>query len=137
MIVNAPTIRPLINRLCINRLDEQEQEEIKQGLHLARESAHNALARLFNAGVLSRGSRYRMEKKIDQMLKNPERELTRPNNLRFGRIRLLRAEMEVLNTLYQEGVLKQYTFLDLKGELRPKNIKARRGRTCSSGWKTP
>lgn len=39
LIVNAPTIRPLINRLGINRLDEQEQEEIKQGLHLARESA--------------------------------------------------------------------------------------------------
>jgi hypothetical protein len=37
-------------------------------------------------------------------------ELTRANNLRFGRIRLLRSEMEELNTLYQEGVLKQYTF---------------------------
>lgn len=80
-----------------------------------------------------------MEKKIDQTLKNPERELTRANNLRFGRIRLLRAEMEELDTLYQEGVLKQYTFMDLKGELRrkrdhviagiphaPKSIKARR-----------
>jgi len=127
LVVNAPTLRPLINRLGINRLDEQEQEEMKQGASLARGRAHHILARLFKSGVLSRENRYRVEQQVDRVLQEPKTGLTRENNLRFGRIMLLRAEMQELNSLYQEGVIQQYTYLDLQGELRRKRDHVKAG----------
>ena len=120
LMVNAPTIRPLINRLGINRLDDQELEELKQGINLAKENAHHVLARFLDAGVISRDSHYRIENQIDRALTEPEPHLTKENNIRHARLKLLRAEMEELSKLYQRGVIQQYTFLDLKGELRRK-----------------
>jgi CPA1 family monovalent cation:H+ antiporter len=120
LMVNAPTIRPLINRLGINRLDEQELEELKQGINLAKTNAHHILDRFLDAGVISRSTHYRVEDNIDHALSNPEIHLTKKQNVRHARIKLLRAEMEELNELYQRGLIQQYTFLDLKGELRRK-----------------
>jgi len=120
LMVNAPTIRPLINRLGINRLDEEELEELKQGINLAKTNAHNILDRFLDAGVISRSTHYRVEDKLDHALTNPEIHLTKKQNIRHARIKLLRAEMEELNDLYQRGLIQQYTYLDLKGELKRK-----------------
>lgn len=139
LLINAPTIKPLITRFGINRLSEQEEEELKQGVNLAREHSHRILYRLSEAGLLSGGNLYHLEKQIHKTLAEPQTELSRDNLLRYGHIRLLSAEMEALNSLYQEGIVQQYTYLDLKGELRrkrdhviagipsaPKSIRARR-----------
>ena len=68
LLINAPTIRPLITWLGINRLSEQEEEELKQGVNLARDRSHRVLTRLFDAGLLSRGNLYRLEQQIEQTL---------------------------------------------------------------------
>ena len=120
LMVNAPTIKPLINRLGINRLSEQEEEELQEGAKLVKESTRQTLTRLSAAGVLSRGNLFRVEQQIDRALAEPKTKLVRENNMRYGRIRLLRAEMKELDALYQEGVVQQYTYLDIKGELRRK-----------------
>lgn len=120
LMINAPSIRPLINWLGINRLDEQELEELKQGVLLARDSAHTILARFAAAGVVSGSGRRLAEGMVDRLLAGRAVPLSRENNLLYGRIKLLRAEMQELNSLYREGVIRQYTFLDLKGELRRK-----------------
>jgi len=133
LMVNAPTIRPLINRLGINRLDDQELEELKQGINIAQTNAHHILGRFLDAGVISRSTHYRVEDKIDHVLANPEIHLTRKQNVRHARIKLLRAEMEELNELYQRGIIQQYTFLDLKGELRRKRENVIAGTRPGSG----
>ncbi len=120
LMVYAPTIRPLINRLGINRLDDQEMEELKQGIHLARENARHITDRLLDAGVISRSSHYQVDNKIKNALSEPEIHSAQEQNIRHARLNLLRAEMKELSELYQRGVIQQYTFLDLKGELRRK-----------------
>ncbi len=138
LMVNAPTIRPLINRLGINRLDEQELEELKQGINLAKTNAHHILGRFLDAGIISRSTHFRVEDKIDHALANPEIHLTKKQNVRHARIKLLRAEMEELNELCQTGLIQKYTFLDLKGELNRKRenvIAGTRPRAGSRGRK--
>lgn len=133
LMVNAPTIRPLINRLGINRLDDQELEELKQGINIAQANAHHILGRFLDAGVISRSTHYRVEDKIDHALANTEIHFTKKQNVRYARIKLLRAEMEELNELYQRGIIQQYTFLDLKGELRRKRENVIAGTRPGSG----
>lgn len=120
LLVNAPTIRPLINFLGINRLDDQEMEELKQGVILARDNARHVLGRLLAAGVLSRGSYHRVDHQIANTLVVPETSSLPGQNILHARLQLLRIEMATLSGLYQEGVIQQYIFLDLKGELQRK-----------------
>jgi len=120
LLVNAPSIRPLINWLAINEMDPYEKAEFKMGIEETKASTHRLLSQFFDAKILSRASLHQVEKQSDKILSSILTESSPENLLLLVRLNLLGVESNVLNQLYHQGVIQQYTFLDLRGELRRK-----------------
>jgi CPA1 family monovalent cation:H+ antiporter len=118
LLVNAPTIRPLIRKLGIDRLTDVERAELKRGAELARESAQGILVRFRHAGILSRASFRQASKTLSKALADDGATVDEAQRLSREWSDVLRAELTALEELYQTGVIPQYTFLDLKGELQ-------------------
>jgi CPA1 family monovalent cation:H+ antiporter len=120
LLVNAPSIRPLINLLGINKMDQFEKAELKLGIEAARESAHQLLSRFHNSQILSRASFHLVDDRSNKLFNASLPESSSENQYRLERLNLLRIESNTLNQLYHQEVIPQYTFLDLRGELRRK-----------------
>ncbi len=120
LLVNAPTIRPLIRRLGIDRLSGDERAELGRAVALVQHRAGGVCERLSARGLLSRGGAHQARREVTAALPEPGEEVTEEQRRRRYRLQTLRAEQEALEGLYREGMIPQYTFLDLKGELHRK-----------------
>ena len=101
-------------------MDPYEKAELKLGIETARESAHRLLLRFFDAKILSPASFHQVEEQSKEFFHAALPESSSQNQLRLVRLNLLRVESNTLNQLYHQGIIQQYTFLDLRGELRRK-----------------
>ncbi len=120
LLVNAPSIRLLISWLGINEMDPYEKAEFKMGIEETRASTQRLLSQFFEAKILSRASLHQVEQQSERILNATLPESSAENRLKLVRLNLLGVESNVLNQLYHQGVILQYTFLDLRGELRRK-----------------
>ncbi|MCP4042023.1 MAG: sodium:proton antiporter, partial [Gammaproteobacteria bacterium] len=120
LLVNAPTIRPLIHKLGIDRLTNAESAELKRGVVVARERATGLLNRFLQSGLLSRAGHHQVLEKASEALQIDTVQVAEEHSMRRQRLESLRIELEILQDLYKAGVVPQYTFLDLKGELQRK-----------------
>jgi len=120
LLVNAPSIRPLLNKLGINAMDEQEQAELSHGIEVAKEQAQQLLTDFVTANVLSAESFDQVAENTQQSFDTALTKKSKENDLRLIRLNLLQVEHKMLNRLYHQGTMKQYTFLDLQGELNRK-----------------
>ncbi len=120
LLVNAPSTRPLIRWLGINEMNPYEKAEFKMGIEETRASTQRLLAKFRDAKILSSASLHQVEKQSESILKANLPESSADNRLRLVRLNLLGVESSILNQLYHQGVIQQYTFLDLRGELRRK-----------------
>jgi CPA1 family monovalent cation:H+ antiporter len=120
LLVNAPTIRPLIRKLGIDRFSDDECAELKRGINDARYGATSLLRRFAEAGLLSKANRHVVTKTTDETLMAWMPEVIGNDEFRHQRLNVLRAEMRELDTLFRAGVLRQYAYLDLRGEIQRK-----------------
>lgn len=120
LLVNAPTIRLLISWLGIDEMDPYEKAEFKMGVEETRTTARRLMSQFYTAKILSRASLHQVEKQSERILNITLPESSAENRLKLVKLNLLGVESNVLNQLYQQGVIRQYTFLDLRGELRRK-----------------
>jgi CPA1 family monovalent cation:H+ antiporter len=120
LLVNAPTIRPLIRKLGIDRLSDDECAELKRGINDARFGATSLLQRFAEAGLLSKANRHVVTEKTDDTLLAWMPEVIGDDEFRHQRLNGLRAEMQELDALFRAGVLRQYAYLDLRGEIQRK-----------------
>ncbi|MEZ5582945.1 MAG: cation:proton antiporter [Candidatus Competibacteraceae bacterium] len=119
LLINAPTIRPLLEKLGINRLNADEQAELKQGVAVAQHQAQHTLGQLRNAGLLSRADHHQIRDRFKSMLlADLSGTVATDLALRQQRLEALRAEVQALDGLYQVGTIRQATFLDLRSELQ-------------------
>lgn len=117
LLVNAPTIRPLIAWLGLNRLTGEERAERAHAMEQARDRAQGSLQQLADAGILSRTSLRQSVHRLDEVLAGNGSDLSAAHRVRRFRLDALRRELLTLEDLYKGGVIQYYTFLDLKGEL--------------------
>ncbi|NJN45420.1 MAG: sodium:proton antiporter [Candidatus Competibacteraceae bacterium] len=68
LLINAPTIRPLLQKLGINRLNADEQVELNQGVAVAQHQLQHTLGRLRNAGLLSRAAHHKIRDRLKALL---------------------------------------------------------------------
>lgn len=120
LLVNAPTIRPLIKALGIDRLSPDEGAELERAVGLARGEAHTALARLSDSGLVSARGAGRAAAAVDAALQVSAGAVTAAHQRRRYRKQTLRVELEALEGLLKAGIIPQYVFLDLRGEVRRK-----------------
>jgi CPA1 family monovalent cation:H+ antiporter len=120
LLVNAPTIRPLIRMLGLDRMTDDERAELKRGLTGAEQTADKLLERFSRYGLVSRANLHRVRERTDKTLEAWVPEVIGDDEFRHQRLNALRAEMTELDVLFRAGVLKQYVYLDLRGELQRK-----------------
>ncbi|MFT5132508.1 MAG: CPA1 family monovalent cation:H+ antiporter [Gammaproteobacteria bacterium] len=118
LLVNAPTIRPLMHWLGIDRLTEDEKAELKHGLLNAEKQADNILQRLYKAQLISRSTQQLIQRKSKQVFATEEKETDPQQEVRHLYVMALRTELEELKHLYDIGLIQQYIYLDLKNTLQ-------------------
>jgi len=120
LLVNAPSMRPLMNKLGLNDMDDHEQAEIQHGIELVRQDANQLLDDFLAVKVLSQQSFTVVSQNTQHLFDVSLPKKSTKNHLRLIRLNLLQVENNMLNLLYHQGMMKQYTFLDLQGELNRK-----------------
>ncbi len=118
LLINAPTIRPLIHWLGIDRLSDDERHEYHQGLEHMRERSREVLARFADSGLLSDDTRTRIGRDLEQHLAGCKDVEDRPETLRQVYLQALRIESASLDELHEIGLLHSYAYLDLRNTLK-------------------
>ena len=116
LLVSAPTIRPLMERLGLNRLSEGEDLELRNALITARKDSSNWLTDLLNHSLLSKETlevltiRIRLAFSIGMFDEGSEKH---EHDEYMAIFRAYQTEQAVLETLYEAKVISQYVYLRL------------------------
>lgn len=118
LLVNAPTIRPLMHRLGIDRMTEDEKDELRHGLLNAERHSEEVLDKFQKAELISRSTKQLIQKKSSQVFAAEDSEVDARQDVRHLVILALRTELEELKQLYDIGLIEQYIYLDFKNTLQ-------------------
>lgn len=117
LLINAPTIRPLMRWLGMERLTADENAELCRGLGTGHSHATAMLDRFLDSGLLSPASHHRVQGRLDDVLSQELCEVTAEDLIRREHLNLLRRELDTAEDLYKAGIVPQYIYLDLRSEL--------------------
>ena len=118
LLVNAPTIRPLMTRLGLNRLTAEEHAELNQSLVDARRQASGELERFRRVGLLSSVAEHRVGERVRQVLE-PDAEVADADLGRREAYRVAwQAELQEVNRLHETGAVTQYTYVEWRSILQ-------------------
>lgn len=117
LVVNAPTIRPLIRRLGIDRLTPEEMAAYRQVLGQAGREAAAALDRFQDNSLMTRGAGHLVRKQTRDLFAAEAPDVAGDQTLRQLRDMALRIEFDELKHVYDIGLIRHYTYLDMKNNL--------------------
>ncbi|MEJ2238905.1 MAG: cation:proton antiporter [Gemmatimonadales bacterium] len=124
LLVNAPTIRPLMSWLGLDRLTEEEKLELRHALVSAREEAEHILERCHKPEIISTETHGEVSSRTSDTFKPPE---TGISDSRYEQDRYVaellaaRWEMDEYKSLYEQGMIPQHVYLDIRNELHNKH----------------
>lgn len=118
LLVNAPTIKPLIQKLGIDKLTDDELAELKQGmLHAGKESS-TLISRFYRAGTVSRSVQQIIQKNTDEVFASDIPDIQKAQGIRHLRLSALRAEFDELKKLHDINLIQHYTYLDIRNNIQ-------------------
>lgn len=119
LLVNAPTIRPLMHSLGMDRLSSDEKDELKHGLLNAEKQAGLVLQKLNKAELISTSTQQLLQKKSKKVFASEleSNDTDSQQEIRHLISISLRSEQEELKHLYDIGLIEQYSYLDIKNTL--------------------
>ncbi|NNF66639.1 MAG: cyclic nucleotide-binding domain-containing protein [Gammaproteobacteria bacterium] len=118
LLVNAPTIRPLIQKFGIDKLTEDELSELKTGMVHASEKSSAILNRFYETDLVSRKTEQVIRKTTDQVFFSDAPSLGSEQGIRHLQIVALRAEQEELKHLHEIGLVQHYSYLAIKNDIQ-------------------
>jgi len=118
LLVNAPTIRPLIKLFGIDKLTEEEEAELRRGLMAGESEARSMLTTLRNAELISQDSYERLDTDIAETFDTGPTTDDSLQGYRQAYLEALRIENEELDNLFEIGLIEEYTYLDMRATLR-------------------
>ncbi len=118
LLVNAPSIRPLISRLGLDRMSEEDTAELQLGLLEAKQRARAVVDRLSTADLLTTESKTSIETALVDIFDKDAPNADTRRHFRHAYMEALQLESEELQNLYRLGLIQEYTFLDLRARLR-------------------
>ncbi len=118
LLINAPTIRPFMARLGLDRLDAEEHADLEQALVTAEQEAVKVLDTFQVAGLTSKTNALRTAKVLASTFDSDIPRLSGSQKQRHVHILAIRTEMEELKRLYEIGVITQYTYHDMRSVLQ-------------------
>ncbi len=118
LLVNAPSIRPLISRLGLDRMSEEELAELQRELLEAEDRAKAVVNRLASADLLTAERKAAIETELAGVFKKEAQSADTRRHLRHVYMEAAQLETEELDELYRLGLIQEYTYLDLRTSLR-------------------
>ena len=118
LLVNAPTIRPLMSRLGLDAMTPDEEAELKHALEDARKKAAHNLQEFSHARFLNDAVREEIVDEVGKTLSTDTTGEAPDQAKREVYLVAVRAELEALDELYEVGLVTQYTYLDLRDALQ-------------------
>jgi CPA1 family monovalent cation:H+ antiporter len=121
LLVNAPSIEPLLNKLGMSALNQHEKAELNYGLALVNRQSKQMLNDFVENKLISQQGLEQAAHKVETSFSSDAYPGSSPHDeMRLTRLNLLQVENEKLYELYHQGLITQYTLLDLQGELNRK-----------------
>ena len=118
LLINAPTIRPLMQKLGFDKFTGEEVAELKHGLIQSQLHSEVILESFHKANLISRSTQQLIQKKTQQIFNVSEDESSNHIETRHAYITALRIEMQELKTLYDIGFLQYYTYMNIKNSMQ-------------------
>ncbi|MGB1799602.1 MAG: cation:proton antiporter [Gammaproteobacteria bacterium] len=117
LLVNASTIRPLMQKLGFDQFTGEEVAELKHGLIQSQQHAIGILESFHQANLISRSTQQLIQKKTAQVFSSDYGDTDALVEERHAHIMALRIEAQELKTLYDIGFLQYYTYMNIKNAL--------------------
>ena len=120
LLVSAPSIRPLMHFLGLSEISRGERLEYRNSLLGAEEASVKYLSRLASSKVVPKGAVAPLADKIRRTFGSETGHDDRPahgDDDYFAEIRAYRVERESLKSLYENGLISQYIYLDMNNRL--------------------
>jgi CPA1 family monovalent cation:H+ antiporter len=120
LLVSAPSIRPLMHFLGLSKISRGESLEYRNSLHSAEETSTKYLAGLAASKVLPRRAVEPLSDKIHQAFTSELEDDgtdSHEDDEYFAEFRAYRVERKSLQSLYKNGVISQYIYLDMNNRL--------------------
>jgi len=120
LLFSAPTIRPLMHLLGLNRISSGESLEYRNSLHGAEIRSGLYLANLADSKVVPRAAVETLRDRVHQTFSSGIEDDEKSAHLDdeyFAEFRAYRVERESLKSLYETGVISQYIYLDMNHQL--------------------
>jgi Na+:H+ antiporter len=118
LLINAPTIRPLMQKLGFDQFTGEELAELKHGLIQSQQHSEGILESFHKANLISRSTQQLIQNKTQQIFNINQNESSTDVEIRHAYITALRIEMQELKTLYDIGFLQYYTYMNIKNSLQ-------------------
>lgn len=118
LLINAPTIRPLMKKLGFDKFTGEEIAELKHGLAQSQHHADEILDSFHNANLISRCTKQLIQKKTQQVFSTDYGDSDSIVEERHAHITALRIETQELKYLYDIGFLQYYTYMNIKNSLQ-------------------
>ena len=117
LMVNAWSIRPLMHRLKLDRLSDDEQSELEQGLSRASRSSAKLLNKYVSLGILSNELEQHLKQKLTAAFSRERGASSSTKARRKVYLAALRIESDALGEIYHAGLISQYSLLDMRNRL--------------------
>ena len=117
LLVNASTIRPLMQKLGFDKFTGEEVAELKHGLIQSQQHAVDILESFHQANLISRSTQQLIQKKTAQVFSSDYGDTDVLVEERHAHIMALRIEAQELKYLYDIGFLQYYTYMNIKNAL--------------------
>ena len=118
LLVNAPTIKPLIQKLGIDKLSDDELAELKQGMMHAGKESSAFINRFYKAGIVSRSTEKVIQKNTDNVFSSDIPAIQKAQGIRHLRFSALRTEFDELKKLHEIKLIQHYTYLDIRNNIQ-------------------
>jgi len=118
LLVNAPTIKPLIQKLGLDKLSDDELAELKQGMMHAGKESSAFINRFYKAGIVSRSTEKVIQKNTDKVFSSDIPAIQKDQGIRHLRFSALRTEFDELKKLHEINLIQHYTYLDIRNNIQ-------------------
>ncbi len=118
LLLSGSTVRPLIRRLQIDALTEEERTELEQNMDDVKTSVNAVLHSFYNLHLMDKEVQNSLKQRLAETLGNDPAGLSQQQLLNHIHLLALGAEADELEYLYEIGLVNNYVYLTFKDIIR-------------------
>lgn len=118
LMVNAWSIRPLMQKLQLDQLNNDEKDELEQAYAQARHASDHMIKQYQELGLINKALGNQLTRHADKVLTTKTQTKQDSSTQRKTYLATLKIELDTINKLYAAGIINQYTLTDIRHTLQ-------------------